>query len=56
MTVTGLDYDQACVRLDEAGGHVKTAIVMTLAKTDRAGAEARLTKANGFVRGAIEGA
>ena len=56
MTVTGLDYDKACIRLDEAGGHVKTAIVMTLAKTDRANAEARLAKANGFVRGAIEGA
>jgi len=56
MTVTGLDYDHACVRLDEAGGHVKTAIVMTLAKTDRASAEARLRSANGFVRGAIEGA
>ena len=56
MTVTGLDYDKACIRLDEAGGHVKTAIVMTLANTDRPNAETRLTKANGFVRGAIEGA
>jgi len=56
MTVTGLDYDNACVRLQEANGHVKTAIVMTLAKTDRANAEARLRSANGFVRGAIEGA
>ena len=56
MTVTGLDYDAACVRLDEAGGHVKTAIVMTLAGVERAAAEQRLKQSNGFVRGAIEGA
>jgi N-acetylmuramic acid 6-phosphate etherase len=55
MTVTGLDYEQACTRLDEAGGHVKTAIVMTLARTTRADAEYRLGQANGFVREAIEG-
>jgi len=50
MTVTGLDYDAACTRLTEAGGSVKTAIVMTLANVDRAAAEARLTAADGFVR------
>ena len=55
MTVTGLEYEPACACLDEAGGHVKTAIVMTLAHVDRAAAEARLAKARGFVRGAIEG-
>jgi N-acetylmuramic acid 6-phosphate etherase len=55
MTVTGLDYEQACTRLDEAGGHVKTAIVMTLARTTRADAEQRIGQANGFVREAIEG-
>jgi N-acetylmuramic acid 6-phosphate etherase len=55
MTVTGLDYEPACARLDEAGGHVKTAIVMTLAHVDRAAAESRLTQAGGFVREAIEG-
>jgi len=55
MTVTGLDYEPACARLDEAGGHVKTAIVMTLAHVDRAAAESRLTAAGGFVREAIEG-
>jgi len=53
MTVTGLDYDAACARLDEADGHVKTAIVMTLAHVGRAEAEARLAAAQGFVRGAI---
>jgi N-acetylmuramic acid 6-phosphate etherase len=55
MTVTGLEYEPACARLDEAGGHVKTAIVMTLAHVDRSAAEARLAAARGFVRGAIEG-
>jgi N-acetylmuramic acid 6-phosphate etherase len=55
MTVTGLEYEPACARLDEAGGHVKTAIVMTLAHVDRADAESRLAEAGGFVREAIEG-
>ncbi len=55
MTVTGLGYEATCARLDEAGGHVKTAIVMTLAQVDRATAEHRLNKARGFVRAAIEG-
>jgi len=55
MTVTGLDYEAACTRLEEAGGHVKTAIVMTLAATGRRDAEQRLERAHGFVRGAIEG-
>jgi len=56
MTVTGLDYDAACVRLDEAEGHVKTAIVMTLAGVPRVDAEARLAAAGGFVRAAVAGA
>ncbi|MEP7029108.1 MAG: N-acetylmuramic acid 6-phosphate etherase [Candidatus Eisenbacteria bacterium] len=55
MTVTGLDYAAACTRLEEAGGHVKTAIVMTLAGVDANAARARLEAANGFVRSAIEG-
>jgi N-acetylmuramic acid 6-phosphate etherase len=55
MTVTSLEYEAACTRLEEAGGHVKTAIVMTLAGTDRRDAEQRLEKAKGFVREAIEG-
>jgi N-acetylmuramic acid 6-phosphate etherase len=55
MTVTGLDYDAACLRLEEAEGHVKTAIVMTLAGVPAAEARARLTRADGFVRKALEG-
>ena len=37
-----------------AGGHVKTAIVMTLAGVDAPEARQRLQKSQGFVRGAIE--
>jgi N-acetylmuramic acid 6-phosphate etherase len=53
MTVTGLDYEAACERLDEAGGAVKVAIVMTLAGVDADEARARLERAGGFVRGAL---
>ncbi len=54
MTVTGLDYDQACERLNEAGGSVKTAIVMTVAGVSRDTAQDRLARARGFVRQALE--
>jgi N-acetylmuramic acid 6-phosphate etherase len=54
MTVTGLDYDKACDRLNEAGGSVKTAIVMTLAEVSKEEATRRLERAGGFVRQAIE--
>jgi N-acetylmuramic acid 6-phosphate etherase len=54
MTVTGLEYEAACTRLDEAGGSVKVAIVMTLAGIDAGAARARLERADGFVRAALE--
>lgn len=54
MTVTGLDYDRAAAYLDEAGGHVKTALVMIKANVDRLEAEHRLKEADGFVRKAIK--
>ena len=54
MTVTGLDYEAACARLDEAQGSVKVAIVMTLAGVDAGDARARLERAGGFVRAALE--
>lgn len=54
MTVTGLDYEAACTRLDTAGGSVKVAIVMTLGNTGAGEARARLERAAGFVRGALE--
>jgi len=55
MMVTGVDYDQAARVLEQSGGHVKTAIVMILAKVEAGEARERLRQADGFVRGAIEG-
>ena len=54
MIATGVAYETAADVLEKAGGHVKTAIVMIKAKTSAAQARARLKKANGFVRLAIE--
>ncbi len=55
MTVTGLDYDAATSVLEKTGGHVKTALVMTLAEVSAKEARQRLENANGFVRSAITG-
>lgn len=55
MTITGVDYDEAVRVLKLAGGHVKTAVVMIRANVSAAAAKRRLARANGFVRGAIEG-
>jgi len=55
MMVTGVEYEEAARVLDRSGGHVKTAIVMILAKVDAGEARERLRQADGFVRGAIEG-
>ncbi len=54
MTITGVDYDEAERVLLEAGGHVKTAVVMVRAGVGPTEARARLQNAGGFVRGAIE--
>jgi N-acetylmuramic acid 6-phosphate etherase len=54
MTVTGCSYEEAERVLKEAGGHVKTAIVMIKAHVDAAEAKRRLEKSGGFVRKAIE--
>jgi N-acetylmuramic acid 6-phosphate etherase len=56
MTVTGVDYDTAARAIAAAGKSVKTAIVMLKLGCDRAEAEARLARAQGFVRAAIGGA
>ncbi|KAF0149019.1 MAG: N-acetylmuramic acid 6-phosphate etherase [Ignavibacteria bacterium] len=56
MTITGVSYEDAQKYLNEAGGHVKTALVMILANVDLAEAKARLEKADGFVRKAISNA
>lgn len=54
MMVTGLSYDDAQRVLDSAGGHVKTALVMTLAGTSAETARQLLSQHDGFVRSAIE--
>ena len=55
MTITGIGYDEAERYLNDAGGHVKTALVMIKANVGFDEATARLKKANGFFRFAIEG-
>ncbi len=54
MTITGLTYDEATTYLDEAGGHVKTALVMIKAGVSADEAKRRLDLTEGFVRKAIE--
>lgn len=54
MMVTGVDYARAGELLAEAGGHVKTALVMELASCSPEAARDRLAASDGFVRGAIE--
>ncbi len=53
MTATGVGYEEAARVLAEAGGHVKTALVMLLADVDAEAARARLDAAGGFVRQAM---
>ena len=53
MMATGVDYATAEKTLDEAGGHVKTAIVMILSGVTGPIAKARLDESNGFVRQAL---
>lgn len=55
MMVSGLDYEAASRVLDEAGGHVKTALVMILTGVSAAAAQQRLKQAGGFVRSATTG-
>ena len=54
MTITGLNYDEATIALENAKGHVKTALVMIKANVDIKEAKERLKKADGFVRNAIQ--
>ena len=54
MTITGIQYESAANYLDQADGHVKTAIVMIVAKVGKDEARKRLERAEGFVRAAIE--
>ena len=54
MISTNVDYDRASRVLEQADGHVKTAIVMIMAKVSASQARARLKAADGFVRLAIQ--
>ncbi|MBD3290135.1 N-acetylmuramic acid 6-phosphate etherase [candidate division KSB1 bacterium] len=54
MIITGVDYETAQKYLQEAGGHVKTALVMILKNCTRKEAIERLQKGDGFVRAALE--
>lgn len=56
MTAAGVGYDEAARVLPEAGGSVKTAIVMIRRGCVRDEAERRLAAAGGFVRTALEAA
>jgi len=53
MLATGVSYEEAGAALKSAGGHVKTALVMILARVDSPTAQKRLQQADGFVRKAI---
>jgi len=55
MAVAGVDYTTASQAIEAAGKSVKTAIVMLKLGCSRADAEARLRRANGFVRSALGG-
>jgi N-acetylmuramic acid 6-phosphate etherase len=50
---TGVSYEQAAATLEEAGGHVKTGIVMIAAGASADQARKRIERAGGDVRGAI---
>jgi N-acetylmuramic acid 6-phosphate etherase len=54
MIFTDLNYDEATEYLKRADNHVKTAIVMALAKVEKEQAQALLNKHNGFIRNAIK--
>ncbi len=56
MEVTGADYESAELALSEAGGHVKTALVMLLADVDAKEARQLLQAADGHVRRALTAA
>lgn len=54
MTITGVSYEEAAKYLQQAEGHVKTALVMIKANVNVDEAKRRLLRADGFVRKAIE--
>ena len=55
MTITGISYDETEDYLKKSDFHVKSALVMIKANVSLNEAKARLKRANGFVRAAIDG-
>lgn len=53
MIFTGIDYSRASDLLNEAEGHVKTALLMELGKVDVSTSKELLNQHNGFVRKAL---
>jgi N-acetylmuramic acid 6-phosphate etherase len=53
MLATDVSYDEAATILQQAGGHVKTALVMIMAGLSAEEARHRLERAGGFVHHAI---
>ncbi|MDZ7364052.1 MAG: N-acetylmuramic acid 6-phosphate etherase [candidate division KSB1 bacterium] len=54
MMVTGVSYEEASRVLEQADGHVKTALVMILAGVNSDEARGMLAQAGGFVRQALK--
>jgi N-acetylmuramic acid 6-phosphate etherase len=55
MTIAEVDYASAASAIENAGGNVKTALVMSIVGCSRETAEQRLANANGHIRTAIKG-
>ncbi|QQK78056.1 N-acetylmuramic acid 6-phosphate etherase [Salicibibacter cibarius] len=55
MEATGVDEDTAITVFEEAGQHVKTAIVMILADVKEKDARQMLAQADGFIKKAVRG-
>ena len=54
MTITGVNYEKAERVLNQANGHVKTAVVMVRGRVDAEEARRRLELTDGLVRPAVE--
>ncbi len=54
MMFTHFSYEECARLLDEADGHVKTAIVMGLSGRDKDGSKSLLNKHGGFIRAALQ--
>jgi len=54
MQVTGIDESEANEKLEQAGGLVKLAILMTLSGKNAEKAQNTLDNANGFLRKALD--